>query len=119
MKNKTTLAAAWLIAGTCSIAGCASRGGIFGVDRCADIPAGAVPEPAGTKVCDWQTAQVSGAIEDQAVLYQSDFIGRTARLSPAALERMSRHTQSNLANVIPWVIEPSGDEALDTARVTA
>ena len=48
--------------------GCASRGGILGVDCCADIPAGAIPQPAGAKLCDWQTAQVSSAVVDQTVL---------------------------------------------------
>jgi hypothetical protein len=102
-----------------SIAGCANRGGFLGVDYCADVPAGAVPEIAGTKVCNWQTEQIAGAIADQAVLYQADFLGSSDQLSPAALDRISRHAQSNLANVLPWVIEPSGDSTLDTARVAS
>lgn len=106
-----------LVTGSCLTVGCASRGGILGVDRCADVPAGAIPEPPGTKVCNWQTAQVRSAIADQTVLYQADFVARTESLSPAALDRMSRHAQSDLANVQPWVIEPSGDEGLDARRM--
>lgn len=106
-----------LVSGSCLSIGCASRGGILGVDCCADVPAGAIPEPPGTKVCNWQSEQVRSAIADQTVLYQADFVARTESLSPAALDRMSRHAQSNLANVQSWVIQPSSDEALDARRV--
>ncbi len=117
MNNRKTLTIVLLIAGMCILGGCASRGGILGVDCCADVPAGAIPEPAGTKVCNWQSQQVGSAIADQTVLYQADFVASTASLSPAAVQRLSRHAQSNLANVQPWVIEPSGNESLDSQRV--
>lgn len=121
-KKATSLVLTGLIAGSLTIgslvmSGCASRGGILGVDCCADIPAGAVPELAGTKVCNWQTAQVSSAIGDQTVLYQADFIGTSANLSPGAIERMARNANSGLAAVQPSLIEPSGNASLDTSRV--
>ena len=116
-KHAKTMIIVSLVSGSCLMAGCASRGGILGVDCCADVPAGAIPEPAGTKVCNWQTEQVRSAIADQTVLYQADFVARTESLSPAAFDRMSRHAQSNLANIQPWVIQPSGDEGLDARRV--
>lgn len=96
--------------------GCASRGGILGVDCCADIPAGAIPQPAGTQLCDWQTAQVTGAVADQTVLYRADFIGSSANLSPGAIERMARNANSGLAAMQPALIEPSGDASLDALR---
>ena len=99
--------------------GCASRGGILGVDRCADIPAGAIPEPAGVKTCNWQTAQVSSAEADQTVFYKCDFIGNSAKIAPEAINRIARTASSGLATTQPSIIEPSGDEALDAARVTA
>lgn len=99
--------------------GCASRGGILGVDRCADIPAGAIPEPAGVKNCNWQTAQVSSAEADQTVFYKCDFIGNSAKIAPEAINRIARTASSGLATTQPSIIEPSGDEALDAARVTA
>ena len=99
--------------------GCASRGGIFGVDRCADIPAGAIPEPAGAKVCDWQTAQVANAEADQTVFYKCDFVGNSAKIAPESLNRIARSAGSGLATNQPSIIEPSGDETLDAARVTA
>jgi hypothetical protein len=98
-------------------AGCASRGGILGVDCCADIPAGAIPEPAGTKVCQWQTAQVNAALSDQTVLYLADFVDHTDQLSPAAVHRVARHVESGLATSLPWVVEPSGDANLDQQRI--
>ena len=101
------------------VTGCASRGGIFGVDRCADIPAGSIPEPAGNKVCNWQTVQVSNAFADQLVLYRSDFVGNTAELSPAAERRMSRLANAGSASDLTWVIEPSGNAETDQTRVQA
>lgn len=112
-----SLAAGSIAAGSLIVGGCASRGGILGVDCCADIPAGAVPEPAGTKVCNWQNVQVSSALADQTVLYQADFVGKSDTLSPAAIQRMARNVSSGLAATQPAIIEPSGDASLDAARL--
>ena len=101
----------------CLVSGCASRGGILGVDCCADIPAGAIPAPAGSKVCNWQNVQVAGAYADQSVLYRSDFVGDTAELSLGAIQRMSRLANAGYAGNLPWVIEPSDASELDQARV--
>ena len=122
MLIKTTIASlttSCLAVALITSSGCASRGGILGVDCCADIPAGAIPEPAGSKLCDWQTAQVSGAEADQTVFYKSDFIGSSAKIAPNSIERIARTARSGLAANQPSVIEPSGDEALDAARVSA
>lgn len=122
MSNKTKmlkLAACGLSIASLTAVGCASRGGVLGVDCCADIPAGAIPEAAGAKLCDWQTAHVTGASADQTVLYQADFIGRTGTLSPGAIDRMARNAQSGLAITQRSFIEPTGDAALDAARVNA
>lgn len=120
MLNKTMsyeLAAAAFTIVSLAVIGCASRGGFMGVDCCADIPAGAIPEPAGAKVCDWQTAQVTSAVADQSVFYRADFVGTSATLSPAAIDRMARNACSGLAFSQPAVVEPSGDAVLDAARV--
>ncbi|QDV45856.1 hypothetical protein Enr13x_57590 [Stieleria neptunia] len=108
-----------LIVVSLAASGCASRGGILGVDCCADVPAGAVPQQAGAKLCDWQTAQVGGAVADQTMLYRSDFIGTSTTLSPGAIERMARNANSGLAGMQPAMIEPSGDASLDAARVNS
>lgn len=99
-----------------SCTGCGKWRGIFGVDKCADIPSGAIPKPAGDTICDWETAHVSGAHADQLVLYRADFIGSTAELSPGAIERLSRLLAVNAFDTAPLIIEPSGDEVIDSAR---
>ncbi|KLU06085.1 putative signal peptide protein [Rhodopirellula islandica] len=113
------LATIGLAAASLTTLGCTSRGGVLGVDRCADIPAGAIPEPAGSKVCNWQSAQVTGAVADQTVLYHADFVGTSAELSPGAIERMARNANSGLAGIQPSFVEPSGSNELDAARVNA
>ena len=117
--NIASLTTSCLAIALITTSGCASRGGILGVDRCADIPAGAIPEPAGVKNCNWQTAQVSGAEADQTVFYKCDFIGNSAKIAPEAINRIARTASSGLATTQPAIIEPSGDETLDAARVTA
>jgi hypothetical protein len=97
--------------------GCSTTEGFLGVDCCSDIPAGAIPEPAGNKVCRWQTAMAASALPDQTTLYKSDFIGKTADLSPQALERVSRITSAGSVAQASWVLEPSGDDGLDQTRV--
>ena len=122
MLIKTTIASlttSCLAVALITSSGCASRGGILGVDCCADIPAGAIPEPAGSKICDWQTAQVSGAEADQTVFYKSDFIGNSAKIAPNSIDRIARTARSGLASNQPTIVEPSGDDELDAARVTA
>ena len=107
----------FLLFGAATVTGCAHRHGVMGVDCCADIPAGAIPEPAGTKVCNWQTLQVTGAAADQTALYRSDFVGDSTTLSPAAKDRMGRLIHSGCGGNLPWIVEPSGDSDLDLARV--
>ena len=99
--------------------GCASRGGIFGVDYGADIPEGAIPEPAGTKIHEIQKTQVLQARKDLNVFYQADFVGKTAKLSPLASTRVAQREKSAPENSAPFIIEPSGDSNLDQERVSS
>lgn len=108
-----------LCCGCFGLVGCASRGGILGVDCCSDIPAGAVPEPAGTKVCNIQQSQVAAASLDQNVLYRADFVGKTTELAPTALERLARQNATGNLGLETLIVEPSGDEDLDQRRVEA
>lgn len=100
----------------CMSTGCMKHG-ILGVDRCADIPAGAIPEPAGEKLCQWQTVQAAGALADQMVLYQSDFVGESTQLSPGAIERIQQMVHNGSTQQAAWVIEPSSSEPLDESRL--
>ena len=102
-----------------TLGGCVSKGGVFGVDRCADVPRGAIPEPVGTKLCQWQTEQIQGALADRTVLYRADFVADSTELSPGARERLSRLLAAGQLDLTPITVEPSGNEAVDQARVSA
>lgn len=117
MKSSRGIVFALLI-GT-QLAGCSSKGGIFGVDCCADIPAGAVPERAGTKIYNIQEAQVLKAKQDLNVFYQADFVGRTAELAPLAASRIAQRAQDDSRQPETYVVEPSGNAGLDQQRVTS
>ncbi|MDB4679060.1 hypothetical protein OAE79_01855 [Rhodopirellula sp.] len=97
--------------------GCASRGGIFGIDHHADITAGAIPEPAGTKMFQIQQSQVEAAEQDQNVLYLADFIGKTSQLAPMTLDRLARRNAAKSLSLNMLTIEPSGDADLDQKRL--
>ena len=97
--------------------GCAQHAGVNGVDCLADVPKGAVPEPVGTKLCQWQNAQIQQAAGDQTTLYRADFIGDSVELSPGAVEKIVRAIRSGTAYAQNWIIEPSNDNYLDSARV--
>ena len=116
MSKQTIWSISALLSVVLFVAGCASQNGILGVDTCADISPGAIPEPAGNKLCNLEVAQVGGAFADQLVFYQSDFVGKTAKLSPAAAERISRITNMGSSDQLVWVIESSNDADLDQFR---
>ncbi len=97
--------------------GCNHHRGMKGVDSLTEVPKGAVPEPAGVKLCQWQTAQVLQAAQDQTVLYRADFIGESDRLSPSATEKMLRSLQNGTAGTQIWVVEATLDSSQDTMRV--
>jgi hypothetical protein len=42
-------------------------------DKCADIPCGAIPRPAGVYSCQWQTEQKLRAEQDKYVIYQCEW----------------------------------------------
>lgn len=115
-----TCCAIFTVASAClfTLVGCASNG-ILGVDQCATVQSGAIPEPAGNKLCNWETAQAVSALADQLAFYRSDFIGDTVELSPSATERigrLARYTENETSS-LPWIVEPTGDPSLDQARL--
>ncbi|MCP4479562.1 MAG: hypothetical protein GY818_15875 [Planctomycetaceae bacterium] len=97
--------------------GCSHHRGGTGVDSLADVPKGAVPEPAGVKLCQWQTAQVLQAAQDQTVLYKADFLGESAKLAPSATEKILRSLQNGTAGVQIWVVEATKNATQDSRRV--
>ncbi len=102
-----------------SLMGCRAHTGPLDIDRCAQIPCGAIPQSAGVHVCEWQNAQVTAAAADQGVFYQADFVDHSDRLSPAAELRMTQLVQREAIGKIPIVLETSGDPHRDQMRVNA
>lgn len=97
--------------------GCSHHRGNTGVDSLADVPKGAVPEPAGVKLCQWQTAQVLQAAQDQTVLYKADFLGESDKLAPSATEKILRSLQNGTAGAQIWVVEATKNTTQDSRRV--
>lgn len=101
---------------TAASIGCKTNEGIFGVDKCATIPCGAIPAKPGSHVCQWQQAQVASAATDLGVFYQADFVGKTDQLGPAGAEHIARMTQQGLVAKVPVILEPSDDVSRDAMR---
>ncbi|MDA7861658.1 hypothetical protein N9B31_01435 [Mariniblastus sp.] len=99
------------------LSGCSHHRGVTGVDSIADVPKGAVPEPAGVKLCQWQTAQVLQAAQDQTVLYKADFLGESDKLAPSATEKILRSLQNETAGLQIWVVEATANATQDSRRV--
>lgn len=99
--------------------GCSGTWKYFDVDRCATIPSGAIPVPAGTHVNAWQDGQVASAAKDRGVFYQNEFLPKSAELSPSGREHVIEAVQQALYNSVPIVVEQSSDPALDGARLQA
>jgi uncharacterized membrane protein YgcG len=88
---------------------CQDKCGPANVDRCADIPAGAIPQPNGTYACQWQTAQMERADQDHFVVYEHEWRAGGDALGPFG----QRHVEE-LAARLPAVpnqltIEPHFD----------
>ncbi len=99
-----------------SFSGCHTGHGICKVDRCADVPRGAIPCKPGNHLCGWQQAQVRSASNDLGVFYQADFIDKSDRLSPAAEQQVARLVQQGAIGTIPLILEPSDDSQRDASR---
>jgi hypothetical protein len=106
-----------MIATTC---GCHTAHKIFGVDRHADIPCGAIPAPLGTYSCQWQDAQTSRAEADYFVLYPNEWRYGTdedgTRLGPAGVRRLEQFARRLPHEPFTVVIDRSEDAQLDEAR---
>ncbi len=99
-----------------SFSGCHTGQGICKVDRCANVPCGAIPGKPGSRLCEWQQAQVRSASNDLGVFYQADFIDKSDRLSPAAEQQVARLVQQGAIGTVPLILEPSDDSQRDASR---
>ncbi len=100
-------------------AGCArdSAGGyVFCTDKCADIPCGAIPPPAGTYNCRWQNEQAARAQLDFFVVHHYEWYMGGDKLGPDG-RRHIRGLAKRLGELpTPVIVAESGDDKLDAAR---
>jgi hypothetical protein len=109
--------AALLIAGASALAGgCHSPGYVWPTDRCADIPCGAIPQPAGIYSCQWQTEQKLRAEQDKFVIYQYEWFQGGDHLGPAGRRHIEAIAQRLDSVPYPVLIEKIEDSALNEKR---
>lgn len=64
-------------------AGCSyDHGCAWCTDQCADIPKGAIPPPAGTYSCQWQTEQIGRTKQDFFVVHEYEWYLAGQQLGP-------------------------------------
>jgi hypothetical protein len=97
-------------------AGCHQTGYFWPTDRCADIPCGAIPQPAGVYSCQWQTEQKLRAEQDKFVIYQYEWFQGGDHLGPAGRRRIEAIAQRLDSVPYPVLIEKSEDTTLDETR---
>ncbi len=81
---------------------------------CDDIIPGAIPQPPGSHVYQWQEAQEQLAERADYVVYQNEWLGESEELSPFGV----RHVASLLQQgpLFPIVVQASGNQSLDEER---
>lgn len=119
MKLSNIATASVLLIVAATSVGCRCSDGIFGVDQCADVPCGAIPNKPGSHLCEWQHAQVANASIDRGMFYQADFVGRSNRLGPSAMRRVGTLVQQGSIGTVALYVEPSDDSQRDMARVVS
>ena len=102
-----------------SLMGCHAVWNPFHVDRCASIPKGAIPAPAGSHVAEWQRAQVESASADLGVFYQNEFLNKSGELSPSGHGHVAKMIQRSLVGRVPVVVEASNNAPQDEARLAS
>jgi len=97
-------------------AGCHQTGYFWPTDRCADIPCGAIPQPAGVYSCQWQTEQKLRAEQDKFVIYQYEWFQGGDHLGPAGRRHIEAIAPRLDGVPYPVLIEKSEDTTLDETR---
>jgi hypothetical protein len=98
------------------LAGC-HEGATCGPDKCADIPCGAIPRPAGVYSCEWQTAQIGRAAQDKFVVHLDEWYQGGTQLGPDGRRHMDWISKQLAA--MPVIVETDEDEALNAPRQRA
>jgi hypothetical protein len=105
-----------VLSATTLAAGCHQTGYFWPTDRCADIPCGAIPQPAGTYSCQWQTEQKLRAEQDKFVIYQYEWTQGGDHFGPAGRRHIEAISQRLEGVPYPVLIEKSEDTNLDDSR---
>ena len=87
-----------------------------GHKSCNDIPPGAIPQPNGTYLCQWNHAETDRAIQDHFVIYQYEWSADGTRLTSSGQEHLMRIAQRLPQVCFPVVIEPVSDPRLNELR---
>lgn len=117
-KLRTIRSLAWFRTGLVLptvLAGCMNHQNSL-VDKCSNIPPGAIPQPIGTHANEIITRQVNKAEMDQFAIYLYEWSGDSANFGPFG----SRHIERLAARLphvaYPVVIEPDCDPGVNEAR---
>jgi uncharacterized membrane protein YgcG len=87
-----------------------------GQGPCNDIPPGAIPQPAGTDLCQWNHAERARADQENFVVYLYEWSVEPAKLTPNGREHVDCLAARLMQSNCPIVVETSHDERLDAAR---
>lgn len=109
-KDQWTIAL-WLVSFTMAVSGCHNE-----PKRCNDIPPGAIPQPNGTHVCQWNHAETARADQDNFVVYQYEWSADGTKLTQFGQEHLARIAQGLPQVCFPVVIEPVSDQRLNEIR---
>jgi len=104
--------------------GCGGLGGGLGgsagggkfIDKCADIPQGAIPQPIGTHTNTLYTNQVNKAEMDQFVIYLYEWQGDSPNFGPFGARHIDRLAARLPKVTFPVIIEPDCDAGINEAR---
>jgi hypothetical protein len=119
LQTKANLTGALLMLGAAAFAsGCHDTGcdWVWPTDRCADIPCGAIPRPAGVYNCQWQNEQKLRAEQDKYVIYQYEWYMGGDRLGPDGRRHVD--TIAKKLDSVPFsvIIEKSNNVNLNETR---
>lgn len=81
----------------------------LGIDKCASIPEGAIPVPAGTYLHEYQQTQANLAEADDFVFYRNEWLMDGTELGPAGSDHLTEILPRVGLTPHPVVIEPSDD----------
>jgi hypothetical protein len=83
---------------------------------CPDFPPGAIPPPAGTYNCRWQTAQMARADAGKFVIHQNEWFMGGTTLGPDGRRHLEQIVARAADAPYPVVISRSDNDALNGER---